>query len=363
MRSLFLTKYTRRGPSSRYRVYQFLDFYRQAGIEPTVAPLFDDDYLDYVYTSRSAPKSKLTAAFLKRLTFLLRSRSWDLVHVQCELFPHVPGLFETLFSIWNPRYVVEYDDAVFETYKTKWWVRGKIPALMKKARAVIVGNEYIESFATQFSKRVHFVPTCVDLNKYEVKNHEVQNEGGITVGWIGTPYTAKRYLLAFREHLKAMLDAAGVSFEFIGAPDGLDIGVPYRAVEWSEASEAELLKRVDVGIMPITDDAFSRGKSGLKLIQYMACGLPVVASPVGENRNLVATGENGYLADAPDEWARGIRSLAADPSLRHRLGMNGRRTVEASYSVSVHAPRLVNILYEAAGQTPSKTDFTSGPEE
>jgi glycosyltransferase involved in cell wall biosynthesis len=298
-------------------------------------------------------------AFLKRLTFLLRARNWDLVHVEYELFPHVPGLFETLFSIGNPRYVVEYDDAVFETYKTKWWVRGKIPALMKKARAVIVGNEYIESFATQFSKRVYFVPTCVDLNKYEVKKYDESERDPITVGWIGTPFTAKRYLPTFREHLKAMSDAAGVRFDFIGAPNGLELDVPYRAVEWNETTEAMLLKHVDVGIMPLTDDAFSKGKCGLKLIQYMACGLPVVASPVGENRNLVANGENGCLADAPDEWALSIQSLATNPQMRRRMGMKGRKKVEERYSVLVQAPRLIDILYEAAGQTPSESDLNS----
>jgi len=121
-------------------------------------------------------------------------------------------------------------------------------------------------------------------------------------------------------------------------------------MDWSEETESKSLHDMDAGIMPITEDAFSRGKCGLKLIQYMACGLPVLASPVGENQNIVVHGENGFLARDAGEWADGIRSIATDHGQRSRMGMAGRKLVEEKYSVSVQAPRLIRIMYEACGR-------------
>jgi glycosyltransferase involved in cell wall biosynthesis len=145
------------------------------------------------------------------------------------------------------------------------------------------------------------------------------------------------------------LQQQGVArFTAIGI-DAAALGLPMDSVPWSEQTEAQDIARLDVGIMPLVDAPFERGKCGYKLIQYMACGLPVVASPVGVNRQIVEHGVNGFLAETPEQWATALRTLCADPALRARMGAAGRRKVEQHYSLQVTAPRLVQILRRAAG--------------
>lgn len=125
-------------------------------------------------------------------------------------------------------------------------------------------------------------------------------------------------------------------------------GVPVEYCTWNEATEVALLRTLDVGIMPLVDSPWERGKCGLKLIQYMACGLPVVASPVGVNAQIVRHGENGFLASTPQEWEAALAHLLMCPSLRQRMGASGRALVENQYTVQVQAPRLAKLLRSLA---------------
>ena len=162
-----------------------------------------------------------------------------------------------------------------------------------------------------------------------------------TVGWIGTPHTAK-YLLSISEPLRRLHAGGGVRFRFIGAPPGLNLGVPYEAVPWSEATEVAELRKLDCGLMPLLDEPFERGKSGYKLVQYMACGLPVVASPVGVNCSIVADDSCGYLARDAADWLGALTRLKNDRQLARRLGAQGRRTVESRFDTN----KLVDVLAE-----------------
>ena len=194
------------------------------------------------------------------------------------------------------------------------------------------------------ASRVELVPTVVDLPRYGTT--ALRAPGPFTVGWIGTPLTAG-YLDAIAPALREVAGARTLRLCAVGASpfrlDGVDVETP----PWSEDSEAAMIRGFDVGVMPLPDSPWERGKCGYKLIQYMASGKPVIASPVGMNRTLVREGENGFLADDPASWARALTALCDDPERRAAMGAAGRRLVAASYDLRVQLPRLAEIIRSA----------------
>ncbi|HYG25777.1 MAG TPA: glycosyltransferase family 4 protein, partial [Caulobacteraceae bacterium] len=178
-----------------------------------------------------------------------------------------------------------------------------------------------------------------DLARYPVKH---PMPGRVTVGWIGSPATA-HYLAPLEPVLSELAEETGLRAVAIGAT----VGSLFEVVPWSEDGEVEALADLDIGVMPLADSPWERGKCGYKLIQYMAMGLPVVASPVGVNTTIVRHGENGFLAANDDEWRTHLRALASDPQLRETMGRAGRRMVEETYSLQVQGPRLARLMRQA----------------
>jgi glycosyltransferase involved in cell wall biosynthesis len=220
-----------------------------------------------------------------------------------------------------------------------------LDAVMRRASVVCAGNEYIAEHARRAgASRVELVPTVVDLPRYGAT--ALRAPGPFTVGWIGTPLTAG-YLDAIAPALREVAGARTLRLCAVGAsPFRLD-GVEVETPPWSEDSEAAMIRGFDVGVMPLPDSPWERGKCGYKLIQYMASGKPVIASPVGMNRTLVREGENGFLADDPASWARALTTLCDDPERRAAMGAAGRRLVAASYDLRVQLPRLAEIIRSA----------------
>jgi len=347
---LFLTRYTARGASSRYRTHQYLPHLEARGIECDASALLGDAYLDARFRRRRRPLGALLRAFLRRVGVLLRSLSYDLVVVEKELFPYAPAFLERLLLRLPRRYSLDFDDALFHVYDehTSAWVRralgGKFASLLRRARHATVGNPYLAGYCERHGSRVIQVPTVLDLARYRVLP---EPEGAFTVGWIGTPLSAHNLARA-AEGLRAFFARHDGRLLLIGAGAGVELpGVPVEVVPWSEDGEAELLSSIHVGIMPLWDEPFERGKSGLKLLQYLACGRPVVASPVGVNVDVV-TPDVGYLAEDPDEWLRHLETLRKDEALRGTLGRRGREKVEDGYSLAVWAERYAEILEAAA---------------
>lgn len=197
------------------------------------------------------------------------------------------------------------------------------------------------------SRRVEIVPTVVDVSKYELATGTEGTK--VRVGWIGTPITAK-YLDIIRDIPISREDDDDLQFVFIGSGD-VEWGL--RNVEvlpWSASTEASDLRSLSVGIMPLVDSPFERGKCGLKLLQYMAAGLPVIASPVGVNQHIVEHGVNGFLAETSEEWELAIHLLSTNEQMRLDFGKAGRMKVERHYSLERTVPRLRDILVEAASR-------------
>jgi glycosyltransferase involved in cell wall biosynthesis len=349
---LFLTRYSYLGASSRLRSYQYIHFLARFGIEARVFPLFGDTYIKNLYTSGRRKKTEVFQAYLLRVAQLLRARHFDLLWIEKELFPWLPAWGESLFNIFGIPYVVDYDDAIFHNYDlhpnrlVRFCLGTKIDQVMRRAAVVIVGNDYLGDRARRAgAKRVENLPTVVDLNRYQVAPKT--RETPFTIGWIGSPMTAK-YLNLIWQALYEMCNNGKAKVVLVGSGRIISEGVPVEIRPWLEKREVEEIQSFDIGIMPLPDEPWTRGKCGYKLIQYMACGLPVVASPVGVNQQIVEHDVNGFLASNTAEWEMALNKLSDSPFLRAKMGRAGRKKVEERYNIQVTAPRLAEILRSAA---------------
>ena len=352
MKCLLLSKYGQLGASSRVRSYQYLPYLKAHGVEVTVAPLMGDNYLHDLYSGKGRNWASIVKTYLKRIGVLLRCSRFDLLWIEKELWPWFPAWAERTLNWLRIPYVVDYDDAVFHRYDlsrkpvSRLVLRNKIDVVMRNASLVIVGNDYLaEKAESARAGRVELLPSVIDLQRFP--NDVRQHSDPFTIGWIGTPVTS-RYLLLVHEALQQLSLPGGFRLVTVGAGSPRLSGVPVENWDWSEGTEVSSLKCFDVGIMPLSDDLWAQGKCGYKLIQYMACGLPVVASPVGSNRQIVEHGVNGFLASSPNQWVECLTQLGLNSELRRAMGRAGRMKVEAGYCLQVTAPRLLSFLLDTA---------------
>ncbi len=355
MRVLLLTRYGEMGASSRYRSYQFLPYLEEQGFEVEALPLLDDAYLRARYGGAGVSRGSIAAAYARRLGQLLRSRQFDLVWLEKEALPWLPGAIESLLLAVGAPYVVDYDDALFHRYDqhpafaVRALLGNKIDRVMRGAALVIAGNSYLAARARAAGARqVAVLPTVIDLQRYPPAP-SAKNEI-FTIGSIGTPMTARLHLETIRGPLERFCAGGEARVVAIGAGD-LGWQAPVEVKAWSGATEVADLQGIDVGIMPLPDSPWERGKCGFKLIQYMACARPVVGSPVGVNDDIIEPGVNGFKATTPDAWIQAIDTLRSDRELRHRMGGAGRSLVEQAYCLQVVAPRLAGLLRGAATRT------------
>lgn len=354
LRVLALTRYGAWGASSRVRFMQYLPTLRAAGLDVQTSALFDDAALRSRYAQGRYATSDLLRSFGNRVAALRGRNRFDLLWIEKECLPWMPLSLERALLQGVP-YVLDYDDAIFHNYDHHRLalVRGllgrRLDGLMARASLVIGGNRYLVARAREAgAPNVALVPTTVDLAQYPLAPAEdaVGRSDANTVVWIGSPTTV-HYLEALVEPLRQLATRCSFTLRVIGATANLP-GVKVEHVSWSAASEARSIAECAIGIMPLFDSPWERGKCGYKLVQYMACGLPVVASPVGVNAEIVEEGVNGYLADEAAQWVDALESLLRQPQLRASLGATGRRRVETTYSVQVTGPQIATLLRRAA---------------
>jgi glycosyltransferase involved in cell wall biosynthesis len=272
--------------------------------------------------------------------------------VEKELFPWLPAWFEKLLQTFGVPYVVDYDDAVFHRYDlhpsrlVRTLLGDKIDRVMHRAALVIVGNEYLAERAKHAgAARVEYLPSVVNVSEYQLKR-DIE-ESPFQIGWIGSPVTAP-YLDEVRDALAQLSSEADLHVTLIGSGRITPFSnIQTSMLAWDEISERSIGQMFDVGIMPLVDGPFERGKCGYKLVQYMAGGLPVIASPVGVNQNIIDPGVNGYLASSTEEWVNALRMLIRDKELRSRMGKAGRQKAEQKYNLQVTAPKLLDLLRSA----------------
>lgn len=354
MKVLAFLKYGSLAASTRQRLVQYEPSLAGAGIEVEYLPLLDNDHLRRLAAGRKASPTVTARRYVHRMYQLLTRRDFDLLWVHCELFPYLPGLFERLAAATGKPIVFDYDDAIFHMYDSsgnpvvRALLGRKLQPLLKRASLCCCGNRYLLDYASRFSPDTMLLPTVVDTEIYRPAEPRPPS-APVTIGWIGSPSTWP-YVRPLLPLLRELAETGGVRVRVVGAGPGAraDAFPGLDLVEWCEESEVDEVRAMDIGIMPLPDDIWARGKCGYKLIQYMACALPVVASPVGVNCEIIAPGDNGFLADGEQEWRDALVRLIDDAELRRTYGAAGRRRVEELYSLQVHAPRLVAALRSLA---------------
>jgi len=345
---LFLSKYGPKAASTRYRFLQYFEFLGNHGFSCEFSELLSDKYLENKFTSGRSAIFEVLKGYLRRISLVFKLRKYDLVFVYSECLPFFPFFLERLLFLRGVRYIYDFDDAFFTTYENhpnpviRFLLKNKISSLIKGASFIFAGNQYLAEYSRKINQAVEVIPTVVDLRKYAVKESGKDNRL-FTIGWIGSPSTAG-YLNEILPALRKFSAESQTEIFLVGVNkfDGQELNV--RVKEWSLDSEAQDIKSFDIGIMPLPDTDWAKGKCAFKIIQYMACGLPVVASPVGANKYVVEDKINGFLASGSEEWASCFKRLFLDKKLRFSMGSAGRVRVKESFSLEVMQPKVLAIL-------------------
>jgi glycosyltransferase involved in cell wall biosynthesis len=350
MRVVYFTKYSRQGASSRLRSYQYFSKLKEKGIQVDVSPLFDDDYLKKIYNKKT-PILQVLTAYLKRLGFIFKSSRYNLVIIEYELLPYLPPIIERVFALLGIKYIVDYDDAIFHNYDKhpnkliRRFLGNKIDIVMKYSSCLIAGNHYLADRAKKAgAKQIEIIPTVIDQRRYRQKKSF--SSGILKIGWIGSPSTFK-YLKSVISILEQFAQDKNVEIHIVGSIEKLRLkNAKEIYYKWHENTEVNTILNFDVGIMPLEDTLWAKGKCAYKLIQYMACGIPLIASSVGMNKQVIDHGKNGFLAETEDEWIDALNALYENPELQKRMGENGLKKIDETYNLGTQSEKLIGIMNE-----------------
>lgn len=361
----------RRGlaPSSRFRAYQYIPYLEKMEFNCVVRPSRPSKYFMAGYSFKRINKNHPSIGKIwKRLNLLLmkinriwdifESRFFDIVFLQKDLFPGPSPKFEEFLCKINPNVVFDFDDAIYLT--TPWdksfngcslrypLIERKISKIVSLSSRVVVANKYLEKFALQYNSKVKIINTPIDINFY-IPRSEEKDSRLVVIGWIGTSdnlYYLKQLIPVFKKLSNLEVVFRVVCNKTIN--DELrDLKIPkLEYKEWSLDTELKELQAIDIGVMPLNDDAWAKGKSGLKILQYMAMGIPVVCSPIGFNLEIVRDGVNGFFANSNEEWREKLSLLVKDRNLRQKMGKQAREIVKKNYSTEIHSLRLASIFRE-----------------
>lgn len=349
MKILYLTKYTRMAGSSRMRSYQYFPYLEKAGMKVTVKPFFDDAYLKDFYAGRKNISAVLKS-YLKRFFVLFSVFKYDKVVVEKEIFPFLPAFAERMLKVIGIKYIVDYDDAIFHNYDQssnpviKKILGNKIANVMRFSGTVVAGNQYLADYAASSgAKKIEIIPTVIDLERYPIKQNSDSDK--FIVGWIGTKTTFEKHLLPCRDWIKDLQNQdSNIHFNIIGITDVMDLGSNVSYIQWKEETEVSEILKMDIGLMPLQDSEWEKGKCAYKLIQYAACGIPGVASDVGMNKDVCVNNQTGFIATDSKSWMERIQFLKKDNQKRWQMGENARRLVEKQFCIQVTGDHWVKIL-------------------
>ena len=348
MKVLYLTKYSRNGASSRLRSYQYFPFLEAKGISVSVSPFFDENYLINLYSGKQTAKRTFLKFYVNRFFKLFSIYKYDRIVIEKELFPYFFSWFEKILWLLNVKYIVDYDDAIFHNYDLSssklilFLLKNKINNVMKYSGCVVAGNSYLlERAKDSGAKKIVILPTVIDVDVYKVKNNYTSSK--IVIGWIGSPATFK-YIKKYKAFFSKLLQNQNVELNIVGASEDLGLGTNVKYLKWTEEGEVDLISNFDIGIMPLENTPWELGKCAYKLIQYMGCGVPVVASAIGMNMVVVDEGINGFLVIEEEEWLDKLSRLIADSGLREQLGKKGRKKVESQFSLQMNCNILIAVF-------------------
>jgi glycosyltransferase involved in cell wall biosynthesis len=349
MKILFLVPYPLgESPSQRFRFEQYFDALSLAGHSYVVRSFLSPKGWQIIYSKGNTLRKILTitSGFLRRFWILSSVTSYDTVFIHREATPIGPPVFEWIIAkVFRKKIIYDFDDAIWSTDNTtegslermlRW--RSKVDSICKWSFKVSCGNDYLCDYARQFNSSIVLNPTTIDTNYH--RPLPTLNNNEIVIGWTGSHSTLK-YI---DEIVPALQEIRGVVFLVI-SNSTISLPVPsVQNIKWTKETEIEDLARIDIGIMPLPDDEWSKGKCGFKALQYMAMEIPAVVSPVGVNTKIVTNGVDGFVCNSTGEWIAALKKLVGDPALRKQFGVAGRKKVEHFYSVSSNTSTFLALF-------------------
>jgi glycosyltransferase involved in cell wall biosynthesis len=349
IRVLGLALYGPLAASHRVRLAQYRKDLLKEGIDLEVHSLLGNDYLQSRFQGGRTPIFSVLNSGFERLRLLLGARRFDAAVVHCEAFPLVPGWLER--TVFRVPYIYDFDDAFYLRYQNgnlgalRFLLGRKFDTVMRGAASITAGNATLAAYARRLNNKVSLLPSVVDTAYFFPR---AQNNSIFTIGWIGSPSTSI-YLQNLIAPLRKLSQERPFRLVVIGGKAPHIENLEVIELPWSEDSEVNLINMFDVGVMPLPNDEWARGKCAYKLIQYMACGLPVVASKVGANVEVV-TPDCGFLVERSADWVDALRKLHDQPELRRQMGAAGRRRIEEQYSLRRNVPLMAEVIRGVVGK-------------
>lgn len=360
MNIVAFTKYSYEGPSSRYRFYNYKQCFKNHNINLTIRPLFLANY--FKKTSKVAKVFIVLSSYVRRTRQLIQIiflKNYDLVLIEYELLPFFPAIFEYLLSKRGIKYIVDYDDAIFHKYdmSDNRFIRrvlaNKIPTVIKHASRVIACNSYLKAYAQKHNQNILMLPTVVQLDKYQERLEAYQraDTNKFIIGWIGSRTTSVYILEILPAIQRFVAKYPDTQFNLIGFDEILLSSETLKQchieiIPWAEETEIDNILAFDVGIMPLRNDPWSRGKCGFKLVQYMSCKKAVIASPVGINSEIVKNGINGFLVTTIDEWFRAFETLYLDENLRAKMSQCNLDYMLDKFNSHKNCSKYITLIQE-----------------
>jgi glycosyltransferase involved in cell wall biosynthesis len=347
-----------RSPGQRYRCEQYIPFLEAAGFECTYSPILVNSQEDHdLYYGGYFQKLMLFAkGALRRIKDVIRCRNFDIVFIYREAFMTGTTVFEKLLKRSGAKVIFDFDDAIWkhdvsEGNKALAWLKRseKTNDIIALADLVFAGNQYLADYAKQFNTHVVIIPSTIDLDYYRVPIKHVSDT--VTIGWSGSLTTIEHFktIIPVLTKLKERFHER-INFKVLGISHYVNDELGIKGISWTPETEVSEIASFDIGIMPLPDNEWSRGKCGMKGLQYMALEVATVMSPVGVNKDIIRNEENGFLAKSDDEWIDKLSLLIESKELRDKLGKAGRKTVEEKYSSAAIKNNYVRYFQELVTQ-------------
>jgi len=338
-------------PSQRFRIEQWRGPLEKLGIRMRLAPFADRRLMKLLYEpGRSAQKiAGMIAGFARRFGDVARAGRGDAILIHRAAWLAGPAVLERLLKLWRKPVLFDFDDAIYLRHTSGAnrlfdWLKfpGKTAALCRMSSLVVAGNDYLAAYARKHNPHVAVVPTSIDTNLYlPIERDEGSHR--VAIGWTGSA-TSMTHLEMFAPVLREFLKHRDVEIRVQSNRPPLLTGVPFVWRPWRIASEVDEIRAFDIGIKPMPDDPWARGKCPMKELQYMALGIPAICSDVGTSAEVIRDGENGLLANSAEQWVERLTRLVDDAALRRKIGRAGRQTVVERYSTIVCAASFAEAI-------------------
>ena len=360
MKIIYFTKYTHAGPSSRYRSYQYFPYFEKEGIAITARPFFTTAYIEALYGKGKRSVLSIIPRFIQRFFQVLFLKKYDIIFIEYELFPYTPLFIERWLLKGKKNIVFDYDDAIFHNYDRpgnrliNWLCQGKIYKLVQMAETVITGSPYLTEKLQPYAKKIVEIPTSIEYKKYEEALKQVNNihKKQFRIGWIGSKTTSPNIIL-IKQVLINLQSQFDIELVLIGFDKQLLPqleGVNYFSLQWNEKTEIELMQSFDVGIMPLENTDFNKGKCGFKLIQYMACGVPTISTPLVANV-MINHHAGNLFASNEEEWEACFKKLIANAEyFKNIVGKKNKEIIKELYSVEANGKKYSTLFTDALNE-------------